>query len=147
MFDPESFVLEFNEMQRNMVAINEKNGFTREDKMIDALEEYFDQQGLTQFEPLVGMMRNARVGLKMMLAVGEIAEALEAVRKNLGPDKHCPQFSCEEVEIADVFIRLMNYAHDRELDVAGAIVAKNAYNRNREDHSKDARASANGKRF
>jgi NTP pyrophosphatase (non-canonical NTP hydrolase) len=80
-------------------------------------------------------IRNARAGLKLMLIVSEIGEALEAVRKNLGPDDHIPQFSAEEAEIADAVIRLMNYATDRDLRLAEALIEKNEYNRNRPDHT------------
>lgn len=62
----------------------------------------------------------------------ELSEALEALRKNpLQKDEHCPAFTNLEVELADCVIRIMDYAGMRNLDVAGAILAKVEYNRTR----------------
>lgn len=62
----------------------------------------------------------------------ELSEALEALRKNpLRKDEHCPAFTNLEVELADCVIRIMDYAGMRNLDVAGAILAKAEYNRTR----------------
>ena len=82
-----------------------------------------------------------------MLSVGELGETLEAIRKNVGADTHIPNFTAEEAEVADCIIRLMNYATDRKLRLAAAIVAKNEYNRNRADHSAEGRAAVHGKQF
>lgn len=147
-----NFISAFTHMQNDMAAINEKNGFSTDDPLIDEFEKYFDATTEAaapyhKFKPLFTVMRNARAGLKLALAVGEISETLEAVRKNLGADKHVPEFTCEETETADAIIRLMNYAYDRKLRLAEAIVAKNEFNRNREDHSKAGRAAVNGKKF
>lgn len=156
---PEAFFINsFEAMQHYMAEINRKNGFSTDDPLIDEFEKYFldstlgeygfvDGEARKKFGPLFSVFRNARVGLKLALVMGELGETLEAVRKNLGPDSHCPEFTCEEVEVADAIIRLMNYASDRELRLAEAIVAKNDYNRDRSDHSKEARASEHGKRF
>ncbi len=62
----------------------------------------------------------------------ELSEALEALRKNpLQKDEHCPAYSNLEVELADCVIRIMDYAGMRNLDVAGAILAKVEYNKSR----------------
>ena len=61
----------------------------------------------------------------------ELSEALEALRNGNPKDSHCPEFSSVEVELADVIIRIMDYAGYRDLDIAGAIVAKMEYNRSR----------------
>jgi NTP pyrophosphatase (non-canonical NTP hydrolase) len=146
-----TFVHAFTELQADAAAINKKNGFNKEDALMDAFESYLrancDEDGYHPFDGLVPSFRNARTGLKLMLAVGELGETLEAVRKNLGPDSHIPDFTSEEAEVADAVIRLMNYATDRKLRLAEAIVAKNEYNRNRPDHSPEARASKHGKSF
>jgi hypothetical protein len=146
------FVESFQSLQTDAAAINKKNGFSTDDPLIDEFEQYFDmspgcEDARIKFKPLFAVMRNARVGLKLMLSVGELGETLEAVRKNLGPDSHCPEFTSEECEVADTIIRLMNYAADRKLRLAEAIVAKNEYNRNRQDHSKEGRAAEQGKKF
>lgn len=151
------FINAFQEFQNDAAAINKKNGFSTDDPLIDEFEQWFMNASLDlmpdgassfhKFKPLFSVMRNARVGLKLALVMGELGETLEAVRKNLGPDSHIPEFSSEEAEVADAIIRLMNYAYDRKLRLAEAIVAKNEFNRNRQDHSKSARTSEHGKRF
>lgn len=45
----------------------------------------------------------------LMLVVTELAEAVEGIRKNLMDDK-LPHRTMEEVEMADAYIRLMDYA-------------------------------------
>ena len=85
--------------------------------------------------------------MKLALVTSELSEALEAVRTNAEADDHIPDFTAEEAEIADAVIRLMNYATDRKLRLADAIVAKNEYNRNRPDHRPENRAFPHGKKF
>ena len=145
-----SFIVAFTELQQDASAINDKNGFNDPDKQIDGLEGFMSTHPMMmplEFQMLPASMRAARAGLKLDLIHGELGEALEAVRKNLGPDEHIPLFSAEEAEIADAVLRIMNYATDRRLRLAEAIIAKNEFNRNRADHSKDARKSEHGKRF
>lgn len=150
-----TFVHGFTELQADAAAINKKNGFSADDALIFDFETWF--AGMTsdpafsearkKFSPLFTSFRNARAGLKIALIMGELGETLEAVRKNMGPDSHIPEFSSEEAEVADAVIRLMNYATDRKLRLAEAIFAKNEFNRNREDHSKEGRAAEHGKKF
>lgn len=71
-------------------------------------------------------------GEMMMLEVSEIAERLEAVRKNPdAPDEHCPEFTTEEIELADMFIRGMDYGKGHGLRLAEAILAKMEFNAGR----------------
>lgn len=142
-----SFVSGFTELQADAASINKKNGFSTDDPLVDAFEQSLTSPLYEQFKPIAAAFRNARVGLKLMISVGELAETLEAVRKNLGPDSHIPEFTSEEAEVADAIIRLMNYATDRKLRLAEAIFAKTEYNRHRADHSAEARASEHGKKF
>ena len=60
----------------------------------------------------------------------EVSEALEGLRKPK-PDEHCPEFRSVEVELADAIIRIMDLAGARGWDVAGALVAKAAFNETR----------------
>jgi NTP pyrophosphatase (non-canonical NTP hydrolase) len=46
-------------------------------------------------------------------------------------DKHIPEFTELEAELADVVLRTMNYAESKGLRLAEAIVAKSEYNNKR----------------
>lgn len=141
------FIQEFKFLQDDAAAINANSGFVNTDDLIDELDEFLDEDSL-QFKPLIAMFKNARVGLKLMLIVSELGELLEGVRKTPGAaDNHIPEFTNEEAELADVVIRAMNYATDRNLRLAEAIVAKNEFNRTRADHKPEARLAAGGKKF
>jgi NTP pyrophosphatase (non-canonical NTP hydrolase) len=68
----------------------------------------------------------------LLLIVGEVAEATEALRRPvMEQDHHIPEFTELEAELADVVLRCMNYAHARNLRLAEAIEAKAAYNKTR----------------
>ncbi len=62
----------------------------------------------------------------------ELSEALEALRIGNQPDKHCPEFSSVEAELADVIIRIMDLATERGWRVAEALVAKAEFNKTRQ---------------
>jgi NTP pyrophosphatase (non-canonical NTP hydrolase) len=85
-------------------------------------------------------------GEMLMLMVSEIAEAMEAVRKNLMDDK-LPDRPGVEVELADCVIRIADYCGGFDLDLGGAIVEKLEYNRNRADHKVENRQKNGGKSF
>lgn len=68
---------------------------------------------------------------KLALIHSEISEALEGIRKP-GPDKHCPEFTNEEIELADAIIRIMDYAKYFDLRLPEALIAKLQYNKTRE---------------
>lgn len=84
------------------------------------------------------------VSAKLMLIVTEVAEAMEGHRKGLMDDK-IPHRGMLEVELADAVIRIMDLAGGLNMDVAGAIVEKLAYNLSREDHRIENRKAAGGK--
>lgn len=94
-------------------------------------------------ESLIGK-RN--VGEMLMLAVSEIAEAMEGHRKGLMDDK-LPHRQMIEVEIADCIIRLADTAGSLGLDLGGAIAEKLAFNAQRADHKPENRAAAGGKKY
>jgi hypothetical protein len=79
-----------------MAAINRKSGFVDQEEMIEKLACHLRCTSQAEFLPLIDMFKHARVGLKLMLATSELSETLEAVRKNIGPDDHIPEFSAEE---------------------------------------------------
>lgn len=58
---------------------------------------------------------HTEVGLRLALIHSEVTEVLEAVRKQLGT---------EAEEIADILIRVFDYAAWREIDLDGAVAAK-----------------------
>lgn len=85
-------------------------------------------------------------GELIALIHSELSEMLEGVRKNI-PDTHLVHRRMEEVEAADVLIRLMDYCAYRKLDISGAVREKLEYNTKRHDHTNEARRAANGKKF
>lgn len=85
-------------------------------------------------------------GTMLMLIVSEIAEAMEGERKGL-MDDHLPHRQMAEVELADAFIRICDYCGLHGYDLEGAVQEKLAYNKTREDHKRELRAQAGGKKF
>lgn len=85
-------------------------------------------------------------GELLCLIHSEISEVLEGVRKN-AMDSHLPHRRAEEVEMADAFIRMMDYCGEYGLDIEGAVLEKMDYNANRADHKSAARRAVNGKKF
>lgn len=85
-------------------------------------------------------------GTLLMLCVSELAEAMEGDRKGLADD-HLPHRSMLEVELADCLIRIFDMAGALDLDVAGALAEKLAYNTRRADHQKEHRESEGGKAY
>lgn len=86
------------------------------------------------------------VSNKLMLIVSEIAEAMEGDRKDLMDDK-LPHRKAVEVELADAVIRIMDLGGALNLDIGGAMVEKMEYNAVREDHKKESREAAGGKKY
>ena len=71
-------------------------------------------------------------GERMALIHAEISEALEALREGNPSSNKIMEFTNLEEELADAVIRIMDYAFGKDLDVAGAILAKIEYNKSRE---------------
>lgn len=85
-------------------------------------------------------------GEMLALIHSEISEALEGERKDLMDDK-LPHRKMAEVELADALIRIFDYAAGFGYDLQGAFDEKMAFNRNRLDHTHEARRLAGGKQF
>lgn len=92
-------------------------------------------------EPL---QRNS--GELLCLMHSEISEAMEGNRKGL-MDKHLPHRANEEVELADLIIRVMDYAGANGFDIGGAVSEKLAYNQLRADHKPEERLKEGGKKY
>ena len=85
-------------------------------------------------------------GEMLALIHSEVSEVLEGVRKN-SMDDHIPSRYSEEVELADVLIRVFDYAGGFNLDVGAALVEKMNYNRSRADHKIENRLKGDGKKI
>jgi hypothetical protein len=96
-------------------------------------------------DPATGQPVKRNFGEVVALMHSELSEALEADRKGLKDDK-LPHRDGREVEFADCIIRILDTAAALGLDVAGAVIEKNRYNRERADHKLAARA-AGGKKY
>jgi NTP pyrophosphatase (non-canonical NTP hydrolase) len=99
------FVTQFNTLQEDVYQTAVKNGFHE------------------------GEVNDERC---LLLMVGELSEATEALRRPvMEQDKHIPEFTELEAELADVVLRAMNYARARGLRLAEAMEAKATYNKSR----------------
>lgn len=86
-------------------------------------------------------------GEMLCLIHSEISEAMEGARKNL-KDDHLPEFDMEVVELADVLIRLGDYAFGfGHQNLGEATIQKLAYNQKRADHKPENRFKDGGKKF
>lgn len=96
--------------------------------------------------PKTGAIVQRNLAEMLCLMHSEISEAMEGVRKGL-MDDHLPHRTMEEVELADLLIRVADYAEYRQLDLTGAIKEKMEYNRQRADHKLENRTKDGGKAF
>lgn len=93
-----------------------------------------------------GKPLDRNVGELLILIVSEIAEAMEAHRKDLN-DSHLPHRPGIEVELADAIIRICDLAGGLNLDLGGAVLEKLRYNAQRADHKPENRRQAGGKAY
>lgn len=97
-------------------------------------------------DPKTGERLARNKGELLMLIVSEVAEAMEGERKNLMDDK-LPHRKMAEVELADVLIRVFDYAGAYGFDLDGAVAEKREFNANRADHKAESRLRAGGKQW
>lgn len=70
-------------------------------------------------------------GELIALMHSELSEGLEALRAGDPPDDKIPAYNGALAELADVFIRGMDFAAAKGWDLGGAILAKMEYNETR----------------
>lgn len=104
--------------------------------MSEFVESFYDQMEIVhQWAHDKGFwedgVENRNDSEMLMLAVTELAEAVEALRHGDPPDDKIPDFSGAEAEIADCVIRLMDQCAARGWRLPEAIEAKHRYNMTR----------------
>lgn len=111
-------------------------------KMVHAANEKWWQDINT------GLPIKRNKGELLSLIHSEVSEALEGERKNLMDDK-LPQYPMAAVEIVDAIIRELDYLAGfwPDVDIQEVFEAKMKFNASRQDHSHEARAKAEGKKF
>lgn len=92
------------------------------------------------------VLRKYAIPTKIVLLHSEASEMVEGFRKDL-MDDHLPHRRMDEVEAADIFIRLMDLAGSQGWDIGGAVLEKRLYNSIRPDHKLEARAAEGGKKI
>lgn len=71
-------------------------------------------------------------GELIALMHSELSECLEFLRNNNSQSNHILSFTGVEEELADVIIRIMDFAAQRKYNVAEALIEKINFNKNRE---------------
>lgn len=88
-------------------------------------------QYLNAFMRAQGFWESENVGEKIALIHSELSEALEADRYGNPPSEHIHAFSAMEEEMADVFIRLLDFCYHKDLQLVEAVNAKILFNLSR----------------
>ncbi len=114
-----------------------------------AVEHYGEQAkqaGWHQHEGLTESNLLNYKATKLNLISAEVFEAFECLRKDK-MDDHLPDYKGLDVELADVFIRLVDFAYWNNINLGKMVIEKGIYNKDRADHKPENRAKADGKKF
>lgn len=123
-------------------------------EMCQAIHHFNTQWWL---DPATGERKDRNVGEMLMLSTSELAEALEAHRKNL-QDSHLSQYHGVDVELVDCVIRVFDLLGARyaariaaadpvQYSPGEVFAAKCLYNAQRADHRPENRLLADGKKY
>lgn len=103
----------------NFNALN--HGFWQDEQNI---KEYLQQN--SEMYRRIELMSSCE---KLALIHSEVSECLEVLRNNkIKADEHCPNFLNIEVELADILIRIIDFAAERRLNIFEAMIAKHEFN-------------------
>lgn len=95
---------------------------------------------------LVPIFKNYLAGAMIALIHSELSEGLEGLRKNL-MDDHLTHRKMVEAEMADVIIRVFDFADAFDLELGETVVEKDEFNHHRDDHKLENRMKEGGKKF
>lgn len=95
-------------------------------------------------DPVTGKPIVRDDALLCSLALTELGEAFEGVRRNRMDDK-LPHRKQVEVELADLVYRIFDWCDERGYDLGGAFAEKMVFNMHRADHKASERVKDGGK--
>jgi NTP pyrophosphatase (non-canonical NTP hydrolase) len=129
------FVAMFNKQQSNVHNTARDKGWWNKSGDYETAARFIAQssRALGQQVALEALNNLSKRNDAEMIALmhSELSEALEALRHGNPPDDKCPEFSGVTVELADVLIRMMDFAEHHKLPLARAVIAKMEMNRGR----------------
>jgi NTP pyrophosphatase (non-canonical NTP hydrolase) len=118
-------------MKKEDLDVFESDAIEAIDYLVDRSHETAKEKGFWD-EP-----RNDGEAIALMHS--ELSEALEGIRHGDPPSDHIPEFSASEEELADLLIRVFDFAGGRKIRLGAAVISKMKFN--------DGREYRHGKKF